>query len=111
LKTRQGQRVLRNGRLQWVETNNKHILAFIRTDNVETILCVFNLSSEMQFLRFDFPEFTLPGKDLLHPEDEPIRGMSIIIEKILCEMTLNRELEPQAAHWFIHAPELGNYLD
>ncbi len=111
LKTRQGQAGLRNGRLQWIQTDNESVLAFIRTDDKETILCIFNLSPDMQFLRFDFPEFELPGKDLLHPEDEPIRGMGIIIEDMLLEMTMTLEIEPSAAHWFIHAPELGNYLD
>jgi maltose alpha-D-glucosyltransferase/alpha-amylase len=111
LQTRQGQGALKNGRLQWIETGNESVLAFIRTDEAETVLCVFNLSADMQFLRFDFPEFNLPATDLLHPDDEPIRGLGMIIEKKLHEMTLNLELDPYAAHWFVHAPELGNYLD
>lgn len=111
LQVRQGQGALKNGRLQWIETGNKSVLAFIRTDETETVLCVFNLSADMQFLRFDFPEFNLPATDLLHPDDEPIRGMGMIIEKELLEMTLNLELDPYAAHWFVHAPELENYLD
>jgi len=49
--------VFGNGYIEFIETNNKKILAYIRFDNEEKSLCVFNLSSKAQAARLDLHEY------------------------------------------------------
>jgi maltose alpha-D-glucosyltransferase/alpha-amylase len=44
INTRQGQPALRAGAREWVETGDKAVLAYRRTEEDNRVLCVFNLS-------------------------------------------------------------------
>ena len=44
--TRQAQPALRAGALEWVETGDKSVLAFRRSEGANRVLCVFNLTDE-----------------------------------------------------------------
>jgi maltose alpha-D-glucosyltransferase/alpha-amylase len=46
IRARQGQPALRAGARQWVETGDKAVLAYRRTEGDNRVLCVFNLSDE-----------------------------------------------------------------
>ncbi|PKL19287.1 MAG: maltose alpha-D-glucosyltransferase [Spirochaetae bacterium HGW-Spirochaetae-5] len=50
--------VFGNGYIDFIETNNKKILAYIRFDNEEKALCVFNLSSKAEAVKLDLQEYT-----------------------------------------------------
>ncbi len=70
--------VFGNGHIDFIETNNKRILAYIRFDKEEKSLCVFNLSSKAEAAKLDLHEYSgltpveLLGESVFPviPEDE-----------------------------------------
>lgn len=80
LETRQSQPLLRRGEFAFVETGNEAVLAYRRFVDDEGILCLFNLSEELQ-------SFTLHRErlDLLSRENKKLSG--------------EIELRPFSAYW------------
>ncbi len=96
LKTRQGQPALRRGKFEFVETGSETILAFVRYLKQQRVLCLFNLSDEVQTLPKDFLESMQPVRDLLHPENHFEDHVRV------CDNEPHLlELPPHSAHWFI----------
>ena len=60
---RQRHPVFGRGEIELIEPENKHILAFIRRDDRETILCVYNLARSAQPVALDLAQYT--GKTLV----------------------------------------------
>ena len=92
IETRQKLPALRHGALEMLETESPAILAYRRTTEEQSILCIFNLSDEPAPLGL-----ALAGDmvDLLSPDKTVIASDSIIT------------LAPRAAHWLQAAEDNG----
>jgi maltose alpha-D-glucosyltransferase/alpha-amylase len=89
LKTRKEQAALRRrGSLEWINTHNSGVLAYIRGSRDEKVVCVYNLTAERRRLGF-----SLAGEmmDLLAPEEGAF------------EAERGKVLAPHAAHWLVAA--------
>lgn len=49
--------VFGNGRIKFIEINNKRLLSFVRSNDEEDILCIFNLSSKAEAARLELYEY------------------------------------------------------
>ncbi len=84
--SRQGQRALRGGDMAWVESGDTAVLAFERSFEGETVLCVFNLTDESRPSGVDRSG---TWRDLLDRDGAPV------------QLDAARTLRPYAAHWFV----------
>ncbi|MCW2950264.1 MAG: trehalose synthase, partial [Thermoleophilia bacterium] len=57
LARRQRHSALRHGALEWVPSENRKVLTYLRTNEEERILCVANLSRHTQYVELDLSEY------------------------------------------------------
>ena len=84
--TRQGEKALRVGEFDWVETGNTAVLAFKRFTETGEVLCLFNLSDEVQAIEQVGEEVMV---DLLSRSGKLYQAEAL------------RKVEPLAAHWLV----------
>ena len=90
LQTLQGVPVFGDGVFAFVATENSSVLAYTRTTNNQTVLCLFNLSDEAQTAVLNLPEsFT----DLLAANPAFKYQLTSEGQKVA--------LRPFAAHWLV----------
>jgi maltose alpha-D-glucosyltransferase / alpha-amylase len=56
ISVRQSRAALRAGDFSWVETGNTAVMAYIRSEEADQVLCVFNLSAEPQEHELGMPQ-------------------------------------------------------
>ncbi len=90
LKARRETPALGDGAFEFVETGNTAVLAYTRTTNNQTVLCLFNLSDRPQTAQLSLPKtFT----DLLAAN--PALQYQLTLDGQMVE------LRPFAAHWLV----------
>lgn len=87
--TRQGQPALRAGALSWVETGDRSVLAFRRSEGSNNVLCMFNLTDEPRSCNISV---TNPSRDLLSREEMIYEAGDEIL------------LKPFQALWLLETP-------
>jgi len=86
---------LGHGALEWVPSENRKVLTFLRTTAEETVLCVVNLSRHVQFVELDLSEHegARPVAMLGHVEFPPIGAQPYMLT-----------LGPHDFFWFLLEP-------